>query len=95
MLIPAGCAHQVRNTRSCIKVAVDFLSPESVEMCEGLLQEGRALSKSGKGGLAIEGAGARGIGDGKREDVLQLWNCLRFSWDSLQRELKLLKNAHL
>lgn len=42
VFIPAGCPHQVRNLRSCIKVAVDFVSPESshevVLMAERLAQ---------------------------------------------------------
>ena len=29
VFIPAGCPHQVRNLRSCIKVALDFVSPEA------------------------------------------------------------------
>jgi len=33
VFIPAGCPHQVRNTRSCIKVALDFVSPEAVREC--------------------------------------------------------------
>lgn len=32
VFIPAGCPHQVRNLRSCIKVALDFVSPEAA--CE-------------------------------------------------------------
>lgn len=30
VMIPAGCPHQVRNLRACIKVAVDFVSPEAL-----------------------------------------------------------------
>ncbi|WVZ00472.1 hypothetical protein V8G54_026541 [Vigna mungo] len=30
VFIPAGCPHQVRNLKSCNKVAMDFVSPESV-----------------------------------------------------------------
>ncbi|KAK6137579.1 hypothetical protein DH2020_028683 [Rehmannia glutinosa] len=30
VFIPAGCPHQVRNLKSCIKVAVEFVSPENV-----------------------------------------------------------------
>jgi lysine-specific demethylase 3 len=29
VFIPAGCPHQVRNLRSCVKVALDFVSPEA------------------------------------------------------------------
>ncbi|GIL78410.1 hypothetical protein Vretimale_17013 [Volvox reticuliferus] len=31
VFIPAGCPHQVRNLTSCIKTAVDFVSPEAVD----------------------------------------------------------------
>ena len=37
--IPAGCPHQVRNLQSCIKVALDFVSPESMPMCLTLSDE--------------------------------------------------------
>ena len=33
VFIPSGCPHQVRNLRSCLKVAVDFVSPESAGLC--------------------------------------------------------------
>ncbi|RHN72568.1 putative transcription factor & chromatin remodeling &Metalloenzymes JmjC family [Medicago truncatula] len=33
LFIPAGCPHQVRNLKSCTKVAVDFVSPENVDIC--------------------------------------------------------------
>lgn len=33
VFIPGGCPHQVRNLRSCLKVAVDFVSPESAGTC--------------------------------------------------------------
>ncbi|KAF8107139.1 hypothetical protein N665_0126s0057 [Sinapis alba] len=45
VFIPAGCPHQVRNIQSCIKVALDFVSPESVEECLRLTQEFRRLPK--------------------------------------------------
>ncbi|KAG6914222.1 hypothetical protein DXG01_001676, partial [Tephrocybe rancida] len=41
VFIPAGCAHQVANLADCIKVAVDFVSPENVERCERLTREFR------------------------------------------------------
>lgn len=44
VMIPAGCAHQVRNLRSCTKIAVDFVSPESAEQCLQLREEIRKLS---------------------------------------------------
>ncbi|KAG7553398.1 JmjC domain [Arabidopsis thaliana x Arabidopsis arenosa] len=45
VFIPAGCPHQVRNRQSCIKVALDFVAPESVEECLRLTQEFRRLPK--------------------------------------------------
>ncbi|XP_019172118.1 PREDICTED: uncharacterized protein LOC109167549 isoform X2 [Ipomoea nil] len=43
VLIPAGCPHQVRNIKSCIKVALDFVSPENVGECIRLTEESRLL----------------------------------------------------
>ncbi|CAL4926134.1 unnamed protein product [Urochloa decumbens] len=43
VFIPAGCAHQVRNLKSCIKVAMDFVSPENVDECIRLTEEFRCL----------------------------------------------------
>ncbi|CAD7703305.1 unnamed protein product [Ostreobium quekettii] len=45
VFIPVRCPHQVRNLRSCIKVAVDFLAPESMGECLTLAQELRAVAK--------------------------------------------------
>ncbi|KAJ7620116.1 hypothetical protein FB45DRAFT_929501 [Roridomyces roridus] len=39
IFIPAGCAHQVCNLSDCIKVAIDFVSPESIIRCQGLARE--------------------------------------------------------
>ncbi|KAI5812413.1 hypothetical protein BZA77DRAFT_308070 [Pyronema omphalodes] len=44
VFIPAGCPHQVRNRRSCVKVAVDFLSPENVHLCTRLIEEARSMA---------------------------------------------------
>lgn len=44
VFIPAGAPHQVRNLHNCIKVAEDFVSPESVFQCFGLTHEFRELS---------------------------------------------------
>ncbi|RDX39951.1 hypothetical protein OH76DRAFT_1334154, partial [Lentinus brumalis] len=41
VFIPAGCAHQVCNLADCIKIASDFVSPESVPICKSLSQEFR------------------------------------------------------
>ncbi|KAL5572124.1 hypothetical protein UlMin_021721 [Ulmus minor] len=46
VFIPAGCPHQVRNRQSCIKVALDFVSPENVEQCIRLTDEFRLLPKN-------------------------------------------------
>ena len=43
VLIPAGCAHQVRNLRSCIKVAADFVAAEHVGHCVRITEELRQL----------------------------------------------------
>ncbi|OLL23307.1 Lysine-specific demethylase 3A [Neolecta irregularis DAH-3] len=48
VFIPAGCAHQVCNLSSCIKVACDFVSPENVSRCAVLTDESRRLAKDGK-----------------------------------------------
>ncbi|MCL7044481.1 hypothetical protein MKW94_001520 [Papaver nudicaule] len=43
VIIPAGCPHQVRNLKSCTKVAVDFVSLENVPICIQLTEEFRRL----------------------------------------------------
>ncbi|OMO80621.1 hypothetical protein CCACVL1_12849 [Corchorus capsularis] len=43
VFIPAGCPHQVRNIKSCIKVALDFVSPENTGACVALTEEFRLL----------------------------------------------------
>eukprot|EP00268_Persea_americana_P029377 TRINITY_DN2841_c0_g1_i3.p1 TRINITY_DN2841_c0_g1~~TRINITY_DN2841_c0_g1_i3.p1 ORF type:complete len:1600 (+),score=371.99 TRINITY_DN2841_c0_g1_i3:372-5171(+) len=45
VFIPAGCPHQVRNLKSCTKVAVDFVSPENVNECIRLTEEFRRLPR--------------------------------------------------
>ncbi|KAK4485058.1 hypothetical protein RD792_007666 [Penstemon davidsonii] len=45
VFIPAGCPHQVRNLKSCTKVAVDFVSPENLHECIRLTEEFRKLPK--------------------------------------------------
>jgi len=44
VFIPSGCAHQVRNLRSCLKVAIDFVVPETVEHALQLRADLRRLS---------------------------------------------------
>ncbi|GAB2215319.1 hypothetical protein Droror1_Dr00019702 [Drosera rotundifolia] len=46
VFIPAGCPHQVRNLKSCIKVALDFVSPENVPECIRLTGEFRDLPEN-------------------------------------------------
>ncbi|CAI8601741.1 unnamed protein product [Vicia faba] len=43
VFIPAGLPHQVRNLKSCFKVAHDFVSPEHVGECIRLTEEFRKL----------------------------------------------------
>lgn len=43
--IPAGCPHQVRNLRPCIKVAVDFVAPESMAHCVRMIDDMRVVAK--------------------------------------------------
>ena len=45
VFIPAGCAHQVYNIRSSIKVAEDFVSPEHVGRCIELTEQFRRLPR--------------------------------------------------
>ncbi|XP_059432802.1 lysine-specific demethylase JMJ25-like isoform X2 [Corylus avellana] len=46
VFIPAGCPHQVRNLKSCIKVALDFVSPENIGECIRLTEEFRTLPQN-------------------------------------------------
>jgi len=43
VVVPAGCAHQVRNLRSCVRVAADFVAPEHISHCLRLTDELRFL----------------------------------------------------
>ncbi|KAI3903092.1 hypothetical protein MKW92_005673, partial [Papaver armeniacum] len=45
VFVPAGCPHQVRNLKSCLKVAIDFVSPESIQECMRLAEELRFLPR--------------------------------------------------
>lgn len=66
VFIPAGCAHQVCNLADCIKVAVDFVSPQNVERCFKLTAEFRELVKDYKKAW--------------KEDVLSLRTTLWYAW---------------
>ncbi|GJN38360.1 hypothetical protein PR202_gb27396 [Eleusine coracana subsp. coracana] len=43
VFIPAGCPYQVRNLKSCTKVAMNFVSPENVGECIKLTEQFRRL----------------------------------------------------
>ena len=79
VVIPAGCAHQVSNLSDCIKVAVDFVSPENVERCERLTEEFRQENHVAE----------------KRwkEDVLQLKTMMWYAWVNCCKQEKKLKKA--
>ncbi|KAF8629624.1 hypothetical protein AX15_003360 [Amanita polypyramis BW_CC] len=64
IFIPAGCAHQVANLADCVKVAIDFVSPENVARCERLTEEFREQNQGLKW----------------KEDVLQLKTMMWFTW---------------
>ncbi|KIY45127.1 hypothetical protein FISHEDRAFT_49906 [Fistulina hepatica ATCC 64428] len=72
VFIPAGCAHQVCNLADCMKVAIDFVSPEHVGRCQKLTQEFREQNY-------------RRLW---KEDVLQVKNMLWYAWQSCSRQLK-------
>ncbi|XP_068639493.1 lysine-specific demethylase JMJ26-like isoform X2 [Aristolochia californica] len=48
VMIPAGCPYQLRNLKSCTKVGMDFVSPESVRECVQLIDELRLLPNDHK-----------------------------------------------
>ncbi|KAF3942276.1 hypothetical protein ABW19_dt0203847 [Dactylella cylindrospora] len=88
IMIPAGCAHQVRNIKDCIKVAVDFLSPENVEVGEYLIQENRNVSeRAAKNSFSKKGKDAKKMSRVKKEDVLQMWKCLVYYYAGIREEL--------
>jgi len=64
VFIPAGCAHQVCNLADCMKIAIDFVSPENIERCEALTREFREQNQSMQW----------------KEDVLQLRTMMWFAW---------------
>lgn len=72
VFIPAGCAHQVCNLADCMKVAIDFVSPENIARCEQLTKEFREQNQS----MAW------------KEDVLQLRTMMWFAWLSCCRQEK-------
>eukprot|EP00249_Psilotum_nudum_P024913 c29321_g1_i5 orf=645-3752(+) len=72
VFIPAGCPHQVRNLKSCIKVALDFVSPENVQQCIRLTQEFRLLPKNHRA----------------KEDKLQVKKMLLYAVSVANKELE-------
>ncbi|KAK7262130.1 hypothetical protein RJT34_29691 [Clitoria ternatea] len=74
VFIPAGCPHQVRNLKSCTKVAVDFVSPENVCECLRLTNEFRQLPKNHKA----------------REDKLEIKKMIVYAIDQAVKELNAL-----
>ncbi|KAF9782594.1 hypothetical protein BJ322DRAFT_162417 [Thelephora terrestris] len=64
VFVPAGCAHQVCNLADCMKIAIDFVSPENIDRCELLTKEFREQNQSMQW----------------KEDVLQLRTMMWFSW---------------
>lgn len=45
IFIPSGAPHQVRNLNSCIKVALDYVSPQGVDNCLVITEQLRYLSE--------------------------------------------------
>lgn len=72
VFIPAGAPHQVQNLSDCIKVAIDFVSPENVSKCYELTHEFRRLPETHV----------------NREDKLQIKNIIYFAvtdaWEHCQ-----------
>ncbi|CAI9086827.1 OLC1v1020745C2 [Oldenlandia corymbosa var. corymbosa] len=77
VFIPAGCPHQVRNLKSCTKVAVDFVSPENLHECLRLTEEFRKLPKGHKA----------------KEDKLEIKKMIIHAVDQAVRELEELTSS--
>ncbi|KAF8091512.1 hypothetical protein N665_0444s0026 [Sinapis alba] len=71
VLIPVGCPHQVRNLKSCTKVALDFVSPENISECFRLTKEYRLLPPNHH----------------SKEDKLQIKNMVVFAIDQAIKDL--------
>ncbi|KAJ7814954.1 hypothetical protein B0H14DRAFT_3476601 [Mycena olivaceomarginata] len=70
VFIPAGCAHQVCNLSSSLKITIDFVSLENILRCEQLTKEFRQRSH----------------GKAWKEDVFQFQTMLWFAWVSCCRQ---------
>ncbi|GAB2224689.1 hypothetical protein Droror1_Dr00005455 [Drosera rotundifolia] len=77
VFIPAGCPHQVRNLKSCTKVAVDFVSPENIHECIRLTEEFRMLPRNHK----------------MREDKLEIKKMILHGINQAMNELERLKSS--
>ncbi|KAL5576241.1 hypothetical protein UlMin_017940 [Ulmus minor] len=76
VFIPAGCPHQVRNLKSCTKVAVDFVSPENIHECLRLTEEFRRLPRNHRA----------------REDKLEIKKMIIYGVDQAVKDLEALVN---
>ncbi|KAL5576238.1 hypothetical protein UlMin_017937 [Ulmus minor] len=76
VFIPAGCPHQVRNLKSCTKVAVDFVSPENIHECLRLTKEFRRLPRNHRA----------------REDKLEIKKMIIYGVDQAVKDLEALIN---
>ncbi|XP_065867831.1 lysine-specific demethylase JMJ26-like [Euphorbia lathyris] len=74
VFIPAGCPHQVRNLKSCTKVAADFVSPENIHECLRLTEEYRKLPKNHRA----------------REDKLEIRKMIIYAVDQAVKDLEAL-----
>ncbi|XP_030457005.1 lysine-specific demethylase JMJ26-like [Syzygium oleosum] len=72
VFIPAGCPHQVRNLKSCTKVAADFVSPENIDQCLRLTEEFRQLPRNHKA----------------REDKLEIKKMIIYAVDQAAKDLE-------
>ena len=78
VFIPAGCPHQVRNLKSCIKVALDFVSPENLQECIQLNQDYRLIPQ----------------GHRAKEDELEVKKIILYRMESALKELNRLTKAN-
>ncbi|XP_021719520.1 uncharacterized protein LOC110687212 isoform X2 [Chenopodium quinoa] len=57
VFIPVGCPYQIKNVKSCVNIAMGFLSPENASECIKLINEIRVLPnnhKAKQGNLEVE-----------------------------------------
>ena len=78
VFIPAGCPHQVRNLKSCIKVAFNFVSPENLQECIQLNQDYRLIPQ----------------GHRAKEDKLEVKKIILYGMESALEELNSLIEAN-